>query len=76
MGMTCDWQIDTPAADMIEPERGIVGRKLPEELNATWGLDMLDQDDLPLDGIYHYTYNGGVAVPFYSHWSLFPQHDL
>lgn len=33
-------------------------RMLPEEYNVTWGLDMLDQGYLPLDSVYHYTYNG------------------
>ncbi len=33
-------------------------RRLPEEFNATWGLDLMDQPNLPLDHIYHYNYNG------------------
>lgn len=33
-------------------------RKLPEQANATWGLDVLDQGRVPLDSVYHYTYNG------------------
>ena len=33
-------------------------RMLPEQHNATWGLDLLDQGHLPLDTIYNYTYNG------------------
>jgi hypothetical protein len=37
-------------------------RMLPEQENATWGLDVLD-DQGGLDTIYHYTYNGvhGIA---------------
>ncbi|KAL6760864.1 peptidase S8/S53 domain-containing protein [Haematococcus lacustris] len=38
-------------------------RQLPEQLDAPWGLDMLDQRTLQPDHIYHYTNNGtGVHV--------------
>jgi hypothetical protein len=40
-------------------------RMLPEEYNATWGLDILDQGGLPLDDIYHYTYNGALSSASY-----------
>lgn len=38
------------------PER----RMLPEQLNATWGLDSIDQTSLPLDAIYNFSH-GGVS---------------
>lgn len=49
-------QQDAQAADL--PVATGIRRLLPEEFNATWGLDILDQHALPLDDIYHYTYNG------------------
>lgn len=45
----------TPPQHLAGPARR---RMLPEMYNATWGLDILDQGQLPLDTIYHYTYNG------------------
>ncbi len=33
------------------------------QTNATWGIDRIDQRDLPLDGVYNYNYTGsGVNV--------------
>ncbi|GAB4522150.1 MAG: S8 family peptidase [Anaerolineales bacterium] len=33
------------------------------QTNATWGIDRIDQRDLPLNGVYNYTYDGtGVNV--------------
>lgn len=45
----------TPPQHLAGPAKR---RMLPEEYNATWGLDILDQGQLPLDTMYHYTYNG------------------
>jgi hypothetical protein len=65
--------LDLPAAG-VSPHRQLLftppkqlanaarRRMLPEEYNATWGLDILDQGSLPLDDIYHYTYNGALFV--------------
>jgi hypothetical protein len=47
---------------LFKPPQQLAGavkrRMLPELYNATWGLDILDQGQLPLDNVYHYTYNG------------------
>lgn len=51
---------------LLEPPQQLAGavkrRMLPELYNATWGLDILDQGQLPLDKVYHYTYNGAEPV--------------
>lgn len=47
-----------PAAALLRAPH----RMLPEEFNATWGLDLLDQPGLPLDQVYRYTYNGEAGV--------------
>lgn len=36
-------------------------RVLPEETNAPWGLDSIDQSSLPLDGKYDYDNMGGLT---------------
>lgn len=51
---------------LLKPPRqlaeAVKRRMLPELYNATWGLDILDQGQLPLDNVYRYTYNGVQPV--------------
>jgi hypothetical protein len=53
---------------LLKPPQQLAGavagkrRMLPELYNATWGLDILDQGQLPLDNVYRYTYNGAQPV--------------
>ena len=51
-----------PRVAYVEPD-GVV-QTTETQPNATWGLDRIDQADLPLSGSYSYT-NTGVAVTAY-----------
>jgi hypothetical protein len=46
---------------LLEQKLKLEGRKLPEQDDAPWGLDLVDQRDLPLDHAYHYTNKGRRA---------------
>lgn len=52
-----------PGVLAIEPDRTVTAIALQN--NATWGLDRVDQDALPLDGNYQYPDNGGHDVTVY-----------
>eukprot|EP00887_Chlorella_sp_A99_P000007 scaffold16.g7.t1 len=53
------------------------GRRLPEQLNATWNLDRLDQGRGQLDGVYHYTLTGtGVNVYILDTGIRFTHHEF
>lgn len=46
-------------------------RELPEELNAPWGLDSIDQSGLPLNGAYDYDNMGGCGFVPRAWWQPF-----
>ena len=35
-----------------------------DQTNAVWGLDRIDQQDLPLNGVYHYDYDGSGVTAY------------
>ncbi|BBN83830.1 alkaline serine protease [Pseudoalteromonas sp. A25] len=35
-----------------------------DQNNAVWGLDRIDQQDLPLNGVYHYDYDGSGVTAY------------
>lgn len=47
--------VQTPSSPESHPAQG---RLLPEQANASWGLDAIDQEGLPLDSFYGYEYYG------------------
>ncbi len=53
---------NNPNVAYVEPDRlgGIVG----QQLGATWGLDRIDQEDLPLSTTYNYDNDGSVATVY------------
>ncbi|WP_417214977.1 S8 family serine peptidase [Alcanivorax sp.] len=52
-----------PGVLAIEPDRTVSA--IAVQNNATWGLDRVDQDALPLDGNYQYPDSGGRDVTVY-----------
>jgi subtilisin family serine protease len=52
-----------PAVAAIEPDQ--VMRVIATQTGATWGIDRVDQRDLPLNGQYVYPEQGGQGVHVY-----------
>jgi hypothetical protein len=55
-------QIDEPPGQRGPSFSSFSRHLLSEQHNATWGLDILDQGNLPLDHIYRYTSTGKQAA--------------
>lgn len=51
-----------PEVSYIEQDRTV--SIFETELDATWGLDRIDQVDRPLDGLYHYNYTAAGVNAF------------
>lgn len=48
--------ISDPSVDFIEQDQIVTTRAIQN--NATWGLDRVDESDLPLDGFYEFNFDG------------------
>ena len=53
---------NNPNVAYVEPDRE--GGILTEQMDATWGLDRIDQPSLPLDDTYSYDNNGNRATVY------------
>ena len=61
-----------PAVDRIEPDR-VVGIDATQS-GATWGLDRIDQRQLPLNGLYTYTQTGAGVTAYIIDTGILPGH--
>ena len=61
-----------PAVDRIEPDR-VVGIDATQS-GATWGLDRIDQRQLPLNGLYTYAQTGAGVTAYIIDTGILPGH--
>ena len=55
---------NNPNVDYIEQDQTVSLNATQTQSNATWGLDRIDQRDLPLNGQYQYNYTGAGVNAF------------
>lgn len=55
---------NNPNVAFIEQDQTISLNQISPQNQATWGLDRVDQVDLPLDTQYHFNYNGAGVSAF------------
>jgi subtilisin family serine protease len=53
---------NNPNVDYVEQDQEVT--TVATQSNATWGLDRINQRDLPLDGSYTYTYTGAGVYAY------------
>jgi len=65
-----------PGVKALHPDVPVSTQQIPllqKEKNAPWHLDRIDQQNLPLDGVYDYTLDGtGINVYILDTVSTFP----
>ena len=63
---------NSPAVDYIEQDQTV--SLVVEQIEATWGLDRIDQADRPLDLLYHYNSAGSGVNAFIIDTGIRPDH--
>lgn len=66
-----DWAVralrNNPNVDYVEQDQTVslnTDQPTPHQHDATWGLDRIDQRELPLDSVYYYKYTGAGVNAF------------